>query len=75
MTNADDPQEQSQGTGQGRIQKFRNQWQLFLFALTRIRETRKWWLLPVLLLLVIFGLFLNLFTGYNILPAIYGFVP
>lgn len=53
----------------------RNMRDLFLYGYLRIKETRKWWLLPVLLCLIVIGLFLNLFTGYNVLPAIYSLIP
>ncbi len=55
--------------------RFKNKRELFWYAFMRIRETRKWWLIPVLVLLVIGGFFLNLFTGYNVLPAIYSLIP
>ncbi len=55
--------------------RFKNRKELFWYAFMRIKETRKWWLLPVLILLVVFGFFLNLFTGYNVLPAIYSLIP
>jgi len=55
--------------------RFKNKRELFWYAFMRIRETRKWWLIPVLVLLVIGGFFLNLFIGYNVLPAIYSLIP
>ena len=55
--------------------RFHNRREMFTYAYLRIRETRKWWLLPVLFLLMLIGLFLNLFTGYNVLPAIYSLIP
>lgn len=41
----------------------------------RVRQTRKWWLLPVLLLLAAIGIVLNVFSSYNVLPAIYSLIP
>lgn|GEM_PF-4434132 len=55
--------------------RFNNKRELFWYAFLRIRETRKWWLIPVLVLLILGGFFLNLFTGYNVLPAIYSLIP
>jgi len=54
---------------------FRSRRELFFFAFHRIRETRRYWLVPVLLFLIGVGLFLNLFTRYNVLPAIYSLIP
>jgi len=45
-----------------------------LYTIVRIHRTRRYWLIPVLFLLVILGLILNLFTGYNVLPAIYSLI-
>jgi Family of unknown function (DUF5989) len=53
----------------------KNRRDFFLYAYLRIKQTRKWWLLPVLVLLMIIGIFLNMFTGYNVLPAIYSLIP
>lgn len=54
---------------------FESNRKLFWYAYLRIRETRRYWLLPVLLFLIVIGFFLNLFTGYNVLPAIYSLIP
>ena len=48
---------------------------LFIFSCYRIRQTRRYWLLPALILLMLMGFFLNIFTGYNVLPAIYSLIP
>lgn len=55
--------------------RFTSRSEMFLYAMLRIRQTRRYWLIPVLLLLALLGLFLNLFTGYNVLPAIYSLIP
>ena len=55
--------------------KVGNRKELFLYSYLRIKQTRKWWLLPILMLILLFGIFLNVFTGYNVLPAIYSFIP
>ena len=65
-----------QNTNQGKpAKRFKNKRELFWYAFLRIKETRKWWLIPVLVLLILGGFFLNLFTGYNVLPAIYSLIP
>jgi hypothetical protein len=55
--------------------RFRNRRDLLIYAYLRIRQTRRYWLLPVLGLVALIGLFLNLFTGHNVLPAIYSLIP
>ncbi len=42
-------------------------WQLFLL----IKETKKWWLLPLFLILLFLSLFVSLTGNHSILPAIY----
>lgn len=42
-------------------------WQIFLM----IKESKKWWLLPLLLVLLFLSLFLSLTGNQSILPAIY----
>jgi len=54
---------------------FESRKDLFLYLWIRIRTTRRYWLIPVLLLVVLGGLLLNLFTGHNVLPAIYSLIP
>lgn len=52
--------------------RFKNNRELLLYLFVQIRHTRKWFLLPILLLLAIIGLFVSLTTGNSsILPAIY----
>jgi hypothetical protein len=48
---------------------------LYRYLLQRLWVTGRFWLLPVLVLIFILGFFLNLFTGLNVLPAIYSLVP
>lgn len=40
-----------------------------LFVL--IKTTKKWWLLPMLLVLAVLGLFVSLTGNHSVLPAIY----
>lgn len=54
---------------------FESRRDMFLYLWIRIRTTRRYWLIPVLLLVVLGGLLLNLFTGHNVLPAIYSLIP
>ncbi|MCF7907351.1 MAG: DUF5989 family protein [Candidatus Omnitrophica bacterium] len=42
-------------------------WQIFFL----IKENKKWWLLPIFLVLVILGLFVSLTGNQSILPAVY----
>lgn len=42
-------------------------WQLFIL----IKENKKWWLLPLLLVLIFLSLFLSITGNQSILPAIY----
>jgi len=42
---------------------------LYLFIL--IRENKKWWLLPLLIILAFLSLFVSLTGNQSILPAIY----
>lgn len=42
-------------------------WQIFLLIL----ETKKWWLLPLFIILLFLGLFVSLTGNQSILPAIY----
>ncbi len=44
---------------------------LLYYLLIRIRETRKWWLLPLLLLLAVLSMFISFTGNQSILPAIY----
>ncbi len=62
------------GRPDGRM-AFASRWDLFLYMFLRIRETRRYWLIPVLLFVGLLGLMVNLFTGHNVLPAIYSLIP
>lgn len=42
-------------------------WQIFIL----IKESKKWWLLPLLLILMFLSLFVSLTGSQTILPAIY----
>jgi len=55
------------------IKEIKSRFELIGFLFLRIREKRKWWLLPIILLLAIFSLFINIFNNQSILPAIYTF--
>ncbi len=44
---------------------------IYLFLL--IKENKKWWLLPLLFVLALLGLFVGLTGNQSILPAIYAF--
>lgn len=54
---------------------FENRKDMVLYMWLRIRETRRYWLIPVLAFVGLVGLLLNLFTGHNVLPAIYSLIP
>lgn len=57
--------------GQGQSPQFKNNRELLLYLFVIIRENRKWWLLPMLLVLAILGLFVSLTGNTSLLPAIY----
>lgn len=61
----------------GRLEprRFGSAREFYAWAAGRIWATGRIWLFPVLLVLMIVGLFLNVFTGYNVLPAIYSLIP
>lgn len=42
-------------------------WQIFIL----IKEYKKWWLLPLLFILIVLSLFVSLSGNQSILPAIY----
>jgi len=42
-------------------------WHLFLV----IMANKKWWLLPILLMLILLSIFVNLTGNHAVLPAIY----
>ena len=54
---------------------FENRRQMVAYLFMRVRETNKLWLLPILLLVMLFGSILNIFSGPNVLPAIYSLIP
>jgi NADPH:quinone reductase-like Zn-dependent oxidoreductase len=58
-----------------RARPFRNRREFAAYAWFRIVQTRRYWLLPVLALVLAASLLLNVFTGYNVLPAIYSLIP
>lgn len=55
--------------------RFKNRREFAAYAWFRIVDTRRFWLLPVLLVILMASLVLNVFTGYNVLPAIYSLIP
>jgi len=56
-----------------KLKKAKTKWQLMGILFLRIKEKKKWWLLPLFLLLVLLSLFMNIFNNQAILPAIYSF--
>jgi len=50
---------------------FANNKKLLVSLFILIKENKKWWLLPFLLILVILGIFVSLTGNQSILPAIY----
>jgi hypothetical protein len=72
------PEEQGKAdstSGEPSRPRFASRRDFLLYTIVRIHRTRRYWLIPVLFVLVILGLILNLFTGYNVLPAIYSLIP
>lgn len=55
--------------------RFNSRREFASYAWFRIVQTRRYWLLPVLFLIVCGSLLLNVFTGYNVLPAVYSLIP
>ncbi len=53
------------------LPEFKSNRELLLFLFVLIRENRKWWLLPVLFVLAILGIFVSLTGNTSLLPAIY----
>jgi hypothetical protein len=51
--------------------KFRNNRELLFYLLLLIRDNRKWWLLPMWLVLALLGVFISLTGNHAMLPAIY----
>jgi len=56
-----------------KLKKVNSKWQLISILFLRIKEKKKWWLLPLFLLLILLSLFTNIFNNQAILPAIYSF--
>lgn len=53
------------------LPSFKNNRELLLFLFVLIKENKKWWLLPMLLVLGVLGVFVSLTGNTSILPAIY----
>ncbi len=53
------------------LPEFKNNRDLLVFLFIMIRENRKWWLIPMLLVLAVLGLFMSLTGNASLLPAIY----
>ncbi|MBN2407369.1 MAG: hypothetical protein JXJ19_06705 [Elusimicrobia bacterium] len=51
--------------------KIKNNWELLQFLFIVIKENKKWWLLPLLLIIAFLGLFISLTGNTSVLPAIY----
>ncbi|GEM_PF-1593154 len=51
--------------------RFENNGDFLRFLFTRIREKKKWWLLPLLLLLYVLSMFFNIPGKESVLPALY----
>ena len=49
----------------------RSNWDLIVLLFIMIKTRRKWWLLPLLLVLAFLGIFVSLTGNQSILPAIY----
>jgi hypothetical protein len=56
-------------------QEFGSTLDLYRYILNRLWVTGRFWLLPAIVVVFVLGFFLNLFTGLNVLPAIYSLVP
>jgi len=50
---------------------FKSNKELLLYLFVCIKETKKWWLLPFLLLLAFLSIFISLTGNQSILPSIY----
>lgn len=51
--------------------EIKSNWDLLVLLFLKIKQARKWWLLPFLLLLAFLGLFVSLTGNQSVLPAIY----
>ncbi len=64
--------EETTGGPEGRnLPQFKNNRELLLYLFLMIRENRKWWLLPWLLVLGVLSIFVSLTGNASLLPAIY----
>lgn len=54
--------------GQGRVE---GNWEVLTYLFVLIMQKKKWWLLPLLILLAFLSVFVNLSGSHSILPAIY----
>ncbi|MBL7197055.1 MAG: hypothetical protein ISS47_03035 [Candidatus Omnitrophica bacterium] len=50
---------------------FKNDKEILIQIFILIKETRKWWLLPLFIILIFLSLFISLTGNQSILPAIY----
>lgn len=53
------------------LPQFKNNRELLLYLFLMIRENKKWWLLPWLLVLGVLSIFVSLTGNASLLPAIY----
>ena len=49
----------------------KSNWDLLLLLFAMIKNSRKWWLLPLLAILAFLGIFVTLTGNQSVLPAIY----
>ena len=49
----------------------KNNWDLIIYLYILIKTNKKWWLLPMLIVLAFLGIFISLTGNASILPAIY----
>lgn len=68
----DHPEETTQTEeSQSDLPEFQNNREVLIYLYIMIKENRKWWLLPLLFVLAILGLFASLTGNASLLPAIY----
>lgn len=53
------------------LRRFKNNKDLLIGLFLLIKENKKWWLLPLLLVLALLGIFVSFTGNQTILPAIY----
>lgn len=51
--------------------RFQSNWEIVWMLFILIKTNKKWWLLPLLLILAFLGLFVSFSGNQSILPAIY----